>query len=94
MTITINEKEYDAISFALSQVEDVVQSATNEDYIANADECCKALYSVMDKYKEARMKAREFQSVRAYVSERNRGMRSRDIDKLTRKVIKELRNGG
>ena len=92
MTITITEKEYDAISFAIGQVEGAAEAATDEEYLADAEVHLEALYAVMDKYKKARQKANEFQYVRAEVARRNRnkGLRPRDIDKLTRQVIKRM----
>lgn len=92
MKITITEKEYDAISFAIGQVEVAVEAATDEEYLAEAEVHLKALYAVMEKYKKARQKANEFQYVRAEVARRNRnsGLRPRDIDKLTRQVIKRM----
>ena len=93
MTITVTEKEYDAISFALNQVEAELEAATDEGYIAAAETHIKALYDVMEKYKKAREKANYFQMVRAEVSRRNRncGLRPRDIDALTRKLIKKMK---
>lgn len=93
MTITVTEKEFDAISFAIGQVEGAVEAATNEEYLEDAETHLKALYAVMKKYKNARQKANEFQAVRAEVARRNRnrGMRPRDIDKLARLVFKRIK---
>jgi len=93
MTITVTEKEYEAISFALNQVESELEAATNDEYITEAETHVKALYDVMEKYKNARHKANYFQMVRAEVSRRNRnrGLRPRDIDALTRKLIKRIK---
>ncbi|MBQ7462443.1 MAG: hypothetical protein IJS63_09365 [Bacteroidaceae bacterium] len=92
MTITVTEKEYDAISFAIGQIETSVEAATDEEYLADAEVNLNALYSVMGKYKKARQKANEFQYIRAEVARRacNRGLRPRDIDKLTRQLIKRM----
>lgn len=89
MTITINEKEYDAISFAICQVENELESATDEEYVEEAKAYISALYDIMDKYKKAWEKAKYFQMVRAEVSKRNRHLRPRDIDKITRQIIKQ-----
>ena len=88
MTITLTEKEYDAISFAICQVETELEAATDEEYLAEAKTYVSALYDIMEKYKKAYQKAKYFQMVRAEVSKRNRNLRPRDIDKLTRQVIK------
>lgn len=90
MTITITHKEYEAIQFAISQVETDLEAATNEQYCEDTNECLNALYRVIEKYHKARYKTNYFQSVRAEVSRRNRNMRPRDIDKLTRRLIKKL----
>ena len=94
MTITITEKEYDAISFAINQVETALEGASDENYIEDANTQLELLYRVMKKYKKARHKANEFQYVRAEVARRNRnrGMRPRDIDALTRKLIKKMKD--
>lgn len=92
MTITLTEKEYEAISFAINQVESALEGASDEDYIEAANASLGLLENVMYKYKKARQKANDFQYVRAEVARRNhnRGMRPRDIDALTRKLIKEM----
>lgn len=92
MTITMTEKEYNAVAFALDQIGTVVEAATNEEYIKDAEEASISLYSIMEKYKKARFKANEFQQVRAYVASKNRnsGLRAKDIDKLTRLVMKKM----
>lgn len=90
MTITITEKENDAISFAICQVENELEAATDEEYVEEANAQISALYNIMEKYRKAWKKAKYFQMVRAEVSKRNRHLRPRDIDKLTRKIMKDL----
>lgn len=93
MTITITEKEYDAVSFAINQIQSEVEGANDEIFLDDAYRHQSALYSIMEKYKKARYKAREFQAVRAEVSRRNRnrGLRPRDIDVLTRRLLRQLK---
>lgn len=93
MTITITEKEYEAISFALGQLQSEIEAASDEGFLDMANKATSAIYNVQKKYREARAKAKYFQSIRAEVSRhyRNRGLRPRDIDKLTRKVIKKIK---
>ncbi len=93
MRITITEKEYDAISFALGRVQTEIEDASEEEWVDMACEATGALHNVQEKYRKARMKANYFQSVRAEVSRhnRNRGLRARDIDRLTRQVIKKIK---
>lgn len=54
MNISISQKEYDAIYFAMSQVQDAVEGASDEEYMASASEAMSALYNIVDKYKKAR----------------------------------------
>lgn len=93
MTITITQVEYEAISFAINQIESEVEAASNKAFIKDANNAQSALYNIMEKYKKARYKASEFQEVRAIVAERNRErcLRPRDIDALARKVLRKIR---
>ncbi len=93
MTITISEKEYDAICFAVSQIEAAIEGAEDEDYLDDACIHQSALYRIMDKYKKARSKAREYQYVRAVVAIQNRGkcLRPRDIDTMARKLLRKMK---
>lgn len=54
MNISINKKEYDAINFALNQIQDAIEGASDEEYISCASEASSALYNIIDKYKQAR----------------------------------------
>lgn len=95
MTITITEKEFDAISEVLNQVETDYEAASNEEYLQSMGEMIDHVRNVLEKYKKARQKAAEFQHVRAYVSERNRNrnLRPRDIDRLARQVLRKVKEG-
>ncbi len=91
MTITITDKEFDAINAVLDQVVSDYEAATNEEYIAETSANIDLVQNVLDKYRKAKCKARDFQSVRAYVAEKQRGkLRPRDIDKLARKLQKKI----
>ena len=96
MTITITHEEYEAISFAATQLGSEIESALDENFLNNAKNSLSSLYRIMEKYQKARYKAREFQGVRALVAEKNRGkcLRARDIDAMTRKFMKYLRGKG
>lgn len=93
MTITITEKEYNAISQVLDQVCTDYEAASDEDYLRSMGESIKLVNNVIAKYRKARQKATEFQYIRAEVSRhyRNHGLRPRDIDKITRQVIKKAK---
>ncbi len=93
MTITITEKEFKAIDEVLDQVLTDYEAASDEEYLQSMGKTIDLVRNVLTKYKKAREKANYFQSVRAEVSRhnRNRGLRPRDIDTLTRQVIKKIK---
>lgn len=93
MTITITEKEYRAISFALNQLQTEVEAASDKDFLDMANEATLAIYNVQKKYREARNKVRYFRLVRAMVKRenRNRKLSRQDIDKMTRQVIRLIK---
>lgn len=91
MTITITEKEYKAISFAIDKIEEDVGEGTNEEFAAEATKHQAALNNIMKKYKKAREKSLYFQMIRAEISKHNRHLRPKDIDKLTRKYIIKMK---
>jgi len=93
MTITITAKEYDAINEVLDQVRTDYEAATNEEYLESMGETMSLVRNVLEKYRKARQKAADFQMARAYVAERNRnkGLRPRDIDKLTRQLLRNIK---
>lgn len=91
MTITITAKEYEALQFAIAQIETDLEAASDEQYCKDASDCLNALYRINEKYRKARIKANYFQAARAEVSKHNRNLRPRDIDKLTRKFLKLLK---
>lgn len=90
MTITITPKEYEAIFQVLDQVYTDIEAASNEEYLESMALITKHVEDVLDKYRRAKQKAVEYQQVRAYVSQQNRGrmFRAKDIDKMTRALIK------
>lgn len=54
MNISISKKEYDAIYFALGQIEGAVEGASDENYIKDANDAASSLYCIIEKYKKAR----------------------------------------
>ena len=93
MTITITNKEYEAISFAATQLESEIESAVDENFLNNAENSLSDLYRIMEKYKIARYKANEFQHIRRIVAEKNKGrcLIPREIDKLAHKYYRYLK---
>ncbi len=94
MTITITEKEIEAISAVLDQVCTDYEAASNEEYLESMGKMIDLVHGVLNKYKKARQKAADFQQARAYVAEHNRNLRARDIDKLTRQLLKKINQKG
>ena len=61
MTVTITDKEFDAICEVLDQVETDYEAASNEEYLEKMSETINLVKNVIKKYKKARQKADEFQ---------------------------------
>lgn len=96
MTITITEKEYEAICFCKNAVGVNIESGADDKYVKIATEHINNITNVVAKYKKARAKASEFQYFRAIVSKQNRSrnLTSRRIDQLTRDLMKRLKEEG
>lgn len=90
MKVNINDKEFEALNFAILQVIACRDSGADDVYIDKANNCIKALQDVIRKYKYEREKYREFRYWRAVISERNRShnLLAKDIDRLTRDFLK------
>lgn len=54
MTISITEKEFDALLFAITQIEGALESATDDSYIVDAEESLRQLHSICRKIKNKR----------------------------------------
>lgn len=93
MTITITEKEYEAICFCRNAVSVNIEAGSDDKYAEIATEHLFNITNVVAKYKKARVKASEFQYWRAIVSKQNksRNLTSRRIDQLTRDLMKTLK---
>lgn len=55
MNVSISKKEYEAIGFAIAQIRDAIEGASNEEYIKDESIAEKALYNIMSKYQKARV---------------------------------------
>ena len=93
MTITITEKEYQSIRFCRQQVNDMINSGADDEFVNTATEHIINMTNIVAKYSKAKMKASEFQYWRAIVSKQNksRNLTSRRIDQLTRDLMKTLK---
>lgn len=88
MNINITESEYDAISFAWSQITTEVEACSDESFTSEAEEAISQLFSIQDKYREAKRKSEIFYAVRAKFKERFPEASSSTLGKLARKAIK------
>lgn len=91
MNISITKEEFDAIYEVLDQVETDYQAASDPDYLMTMGETIGQVNNVLRKYMKACQKVAEFKKARFYVAERNPHLRPRDIDKMTRKLIKKIK---
>lgn len=89
MKITITEKEFDAINFALEQVLEALEGSCDEDFKQSADKAIDELYSVVKKYQSARIKANDLNEARRYIRSRNYWMPQSKVDKMARLMIKK-----
>lgn len=88
MNIYLTESEYDAISFAWSQITTEVEASSDDNFVFEAGEAISQLSSIQDKYREAKRKSELFYAVRAKFKERFPEASSSTLGKLARKAIK------
>lgn len=92
MKVNINKKEFEAISFAINQINANIEAGANDDYCKEGEHCVKALQEIIKKYKYETEKYGEFLYWRRVISERNRSrnLLAKEIDRMTRAFIKRL----
>ena len=88
MNIYLTESEYDAISFAWSQIATEIEASSDDSFTIEAGEAINQLSSIQDKYREAKRKSELFYEVRAKFKERFPEASSSTLGKLARKAIK------
>lgn len=88
MNIYLTESEYNAISFAWSQITTEVESCSDNSFTIEASEAISQLSSIQEKYREAKRKSEIFYAVRAKFKERFPEASSSTLGKLARKAIK------
>lgn len=64
MTISISEKEYNAIVYATNQIESLIESALDEDYIKESQNVTSSLYNIQKKYKKAKFRDSYYMKVK------------------------------
>lgn len=57
MNIYLTESEYDAISFAWSQISTEIEGCSDDNFVFEAGEAISQLSSIQDKYREQKEKA-------------------------------------
>lgn len=92
MRISINYKDFNAISFAIDQIESEMESSLDDEWNELAQDSLRCLYAICNKYKAERAKANEYNRIRNYIRSKNPQYSTRDIDKFTRLLIRK-RNG-
>lgn len=85
---SLTKSEYDAISFAWSQITTEVEACSDNSFTIEAGEAINQLSSIQDKYREAKRKSEIFYAVRAKFKERFPEASSSTLGKLARKAIK------
>lgn len=88
MNIYLTESEYDAISFAWSQITTEIEGSSDDSFAIEAGEAIRQLSSIQDKYREAKRKSEIFYAVRAKFKEDFPEASSSTLGKLARKVMK------
>lgn len=88
MNIYLTKSEYDAISFAWSQITTEIEGCSDDSFVIEAGEAISQLSSIQDKYREAKRKRELFHAVRAKFKEGFPEASSSTLGKLARKAIK------
>jgi hypothetical protein len=89
MRISINDKEFEAISFAIDQIESAFESSDDLEWNKLASQHQKSLYAICKKFKKERAKVDELNDARRYVRSRSPWRPQAEIDKLARAVVKK-----
>lgn len=87
MNVTITIDEFDAICFAVNQIETEIESA-DDDFAHDASVHLDNLYNVCAKYKAARSKNEELNMARRYVRTQKPNAPKSEVEKLARMTIK------
>lgn len=88
MNIYLTESEYDAISFAWSQITTEIEGCSDDSFVIEAGEAISQLSSIRDKYRKAKRKRELFHAVRAKFKEGFPEASPSTLGKLARKAIK------
>lgn len=91
MNISITEKEFDAICFAINQVETEIEAA-DEEFANDAGVYLDHLHGLCKKYKTAREKANNLKLAKGYIMLQRKDLSKSDVEKMARKLIKKVKD--
>lgn len=89
--MSISEKEIYAIYFGLEQINEALESSSNDDYIQSANEAINGLNSILRKYHLAREKANYLNDAKRYIRSRNGWVPPAKLDKMARLLIRKTK---
>lgn len=89
MNVSVTRKEFEAINFAIGQIESVMETSENPDWNDEAVQNLKLLYRVCEKIKESWKKADELNEVRRFVRSEDPSLNQGDLEKMARAVLRK-----
>lgn len=88
MRLSLSYKDYEAISFAIDQIESSLESSENIEWNKEANDNMKRLYDICKRFQDEKLKSDELNEARRYVRSRSPWRPQAEIDKIAREVIK------
>lgn len=88
MRLSLSYKDYEAISFAIDQIESSLESSENIEWNKEANDNMKRLYDICKRFQNEKMKSDELNEARRYIRSRNTFLPQSKVDKMAREVIK------
>lgn len=91
MTITITEKEFNAIAAVRDQVRTDYEAASDENYLATMGVELDLVSTVLDKWLKARERAEKLKIIKAVILQKKRaaGEPFGNVDRLARRILRE-----
>ncbi len=93
MQITITQKEYEAISFARSEIQSLIEAADDKEYLKSATDAESQLYSILDKFKKAKSKNNTLKIIKKEVKKQCPHISDNIAMKHARQILKEYKKG-
>jgi hypothetical protein len=85
MNISITKEEFDAIYFALGQVESDLESSEDDEFNMPAKQSIKAIYRFCEKYKKARFKEEQTAGLIAECKKQGKQISRKEATRVLRK---------